>query len=89
VLARLGNRHVTLELVGEADSDGAPDANLPLSESRASRVLQMLQAQPFERVAMIATGVGSRNALDPSAPEDTKRRNRRVTFHVTLAQDPR
>jgi OOP family OmpA-OmpF porin len=89
VLARLGSRHVTLELVGEADSDGAPDANLPLSESRASRVLQMLQAQRFDRVTMTATGVGSRNALDPSATEDTKQRNRRVTFRVTLAQDPR
>jgi outer membrane protein OmpA-like peptidoglycan-associated protein len=88
-LGRAGNRRFTVELIGHADADGAPEANLPLSQQRAARVLGMLQTQRFERVAMSATGVGSRGAADPSAAEAIKQRNRRVSFRVTRAADGR
>lgn len=82
-LARVGNRQFTVELIGQADSDGAPAENLPLSRSRAARVLNLLQVQQLERVRMTATGIGSRGAAAPSAPEAEKQRNRRVSFRVT------
>ena len=87
-LGRAGNLRFTLELIGQADADGVPEANLPLSEERAARVLGMLQTQRFERVAMSATGIGSRGA-DPTATEASKQRNRRVSFRVARAADGR
>jgi outer membrane protein OmpA-like peptidoglycan-associated protein len=83
-LGRAGNLQFTLELIGQADADGIPEANQPLSEQRAARVLGMLQAQRFERVAIRATGIGSRGA-DPTATEASKQRNRRVSFRVARA----
>jgi flagellar motor protein MotB len=87
-LARVGNRRFTVGLIGQADADGAAEANLPLSEQRARRVLGMLQAEHFDRVSARATGVGSQDA-DPSAAEETKQRNRRVSFRITPAADAR
>jgi outer membrane protein OmpA-like peptidoglycan-associated protein len=83
-LGRAGNLQFTLELIGQADADGIPELNQPLSEQRAARVLGMLQAQHFERVAIRATGIGSRGA-DPTATEASKQRNRRVSFRVARA----
>jgi OOP family OmpA-OmpF porin len=83
-LGRVGNLQFTLELIGQADADGVPEENLPLSGRRAAGVLGMLQAQRFERVAMSATGIGSREA-DPTATEASKQRNRRVSFRVARA----
>jgi outer membrane protein OmpA-like peptidoglycan-associated protein len=83
-LGRAGNLQFTLELIGQADADGVPELNQPLSEQRAARVLGMLQAQRFERVAIRATGIGSRGA-DPTATEASKQRNRRVSFRVARA----
>jgi outer membrane protein OmpA-like peptidoglycan-associated protein len=88
-LGRLGNRRFSVELTGHTDADGPPDANLPLSGQRARHVLALLQAERFERVALRTVGVGSRDAADPSAPEDVKQRNRRVSFRVTSAADGR
>jgi outer membrane protein OmpA-like peptidoglycan-associated protein len=82
-LGRVAKRDFTVELVGEADADGPPEMNLPLSERRATRVLSMLPMQPFEHVTFVATGVGSRAAADPAAGEENKQRNRRVSFRVT------
>jgi OOP family OmpA-OmpF porin len=82
VLGRAAQRRFAVELVGEADADGAPEANLPLSEHRAARVLAMLQLQRLERVTLSARGIGSRTAADPSADEANKQRNRRVSFRV-------
>jgi len=88
-LGRAAGRRFAVALVGEADADGAADANLPLSENRATRVLSLLQAQRLDRVTLTASGVGSRSAADPVAGEDDKQRNRRVSFHVTPAADRR
>jgi outer membrane protein OmpA-like peptidoglycan-associated protein len=82
-LGRLGNRHFTVDLIGQADSDGEADANLPLSRQRAARVLDLLQSLQFERLGVTATGIGSRGAAAPSAPETEKQGNRRVSFRVT------
>jgi hypothetical protein len=84
-LGRVAKRHFAVELIGEADADGPPALNLPLSERRAARVLSMLQAQPLEHVTFTAIGIGSREHADPAAGEDTKQRNRRVSFRITSA----
>jgi outer membrane protein OmpA-like peptidoglycan-associated protein len=82
-LGRVARRHFTVQLVGEADADGPPEMNLPLSEHRATRVLSMLPAQSLEHVTFTAIGVGSRAAADPAAGEENKQRNRRVSFRIT------
>jgi flagellar motor protein MotB len=88
-LGRAAGRRFAVALVGEADADGAAEANLPLSENRATRVLSLLQAQRLDRVSLTATGVGSRSAADPAAGEENKQRNRRVSFRVTPVADRR
>lgn len=82
-LGRVAKRHFAVELIGEADADGPPALNLPLSERRAARVLSMLQAQPLEHVTFTAIGIGSREEADPAAGEEKKQRNRRVSFRIT------
>jgi outer membrane protein OmpA-like peptidoglycan-associated protein len=84
-LGRVAKRQFTVELVGEADADGPPELNLPLSERRAARVLSMLQAQSLDHVTFTAIGVGSREGADPAAGEEKKQRNRRVSFRITSA----
>jgi outer membrane protein OmpA-like peptidoglycan-associated protein len=84
-LGRVAKRQFTVELVGEADADGPPELNLPLSERRAARVLSMLQAQSLDHVTFTAIGVGSREGPDPAAGEEKKQRNRRVSFRITSA----
>ena len=44
-LGRAARRQFMVELVGEADADGAPESNLPLSQRRAERVLSLLEPQ--------------------------------------------
>jgi outer membrane protein OmpA-like peptidoglycan-associated protein len=88
MIGRATDRRFSVELIGQADADGAPEANLPLSEQRAARVLSMLQLQRFEHVAISSVGIGSREA-DPAAPEIDKQRNRRVAFRVTPADGDR
>lgn len=81
-LGRLGGAQYAVDLIGEADSDGASAANLPLSRRRAAQVLGRLQEERYERVSITATGIGSRAAADPQAPEAEKQRHRRVSFRV-------
>jgi OOP family OmpA-OmpF porin len=88
-LGRLSGKQFTVELVGQADADGAAEMNVPLSEHRAARVLGLLRARPLERVTLTASGIGSRNASDPGAGEAQKQRNRRVSFRVTPQADRR
>jgi outer membrane protein OmpA-like peptidoglycan-associated protein len=88
-LARVADRQFTIELIGQADADGPPDANLPLSERRAAQVLRMVPAQQFPGLTFAATGIGSSGAADALAPETEKQRNRRVVFRVTRATGER
>jgi outer membrane protein OmpA-like peptidoglycan-associated protein len=82
-LAKVGERRFQLELVGQADSDGPPEMNMPLSRRRADRVLAAISQERFERLAATTAGVGSRDAASADSPETEKQRNRRASFHVT------
>jgi OOP family OmpA-OmpF porin len=82
-LGRTANQRFVVELIGEADADGAPEANLPLSHHRANRVLDLLRAETFRQLNFRAVGVGSRGTADATADETAKQRNRRVSFRVS------
>ena len=84
-LGRAARRRFNVTLVGEADADGAPEANMPLSRQRAARVLDLLEAQRFQRIALTASGIGTREGADALAPEPEKQRHRRVSFRVSRA----
>ena len=88
-LARAAHRRFIVALVGEADADGAAETNLPLSRQRAARVFDLLEAQRLERIAVTATGIGTREGGDPLAPEPEKQRHRRVSFRVSRAAQER
>ena len=77
-LGRAARRQFTVELVGEADADGAAESNLPLSQRRAERVLGLLAPPRLEHVTLTASGIGSRSAAD-----SWRRRNQQA------AQPPR
>ena len=89
VLGRAARRQFTVELVGEADADGAAESNLPLSQRRAERVLSLLAAAaPGARDAH-----GQRDwqpqRRHSGEDEANKQRNRRVSFYVNRAADRR
>ena len=86
-LGRAAHRRFVVTLIGEADADGAPETNLPLSRQRAARVLDLLEAHHFQQIAVTATGIGTREGGDPLAPEPEKQRHRRVSFRVSGAQE--
>jgi OOP family OmpA-OmpF porin len=88
-LARAARLRFVVSLVGETDADGAPESNLPLSRQRATRILGLLEAERFQRVAVTATGIGTRQGADLQAPEAEKQRNRRVAFRVSRAGEGR
>jgi OOP family OmpA-OmpF porin len=88
-LGRAARRQFTVELVGEADADGAPESNLPLSERRAERVRSLLAAQRLEHITLTASGIGSRSAAGTDDDETRKQRNRRVSFYVNRESDRR
>lgn len=81
-LGRTANRQYVVELIGEADADGAPAANLPLSQQRAERVLGILLPQHYQRLTITAVGIGTRAEAHPQATESEKQRNRRVSFRL-------
>jgi outer membrane protein OmpA-like peptidoglycan-associated protein len=88
-LGRASRRQFTVELVGEADADGAPDSNLPLSERRAERVRSLLATQRLEHITLTARGIGSPSASGTDDDETRKQRNRRVSFYVNRGNDRR
>ena len=73
---------VPVQIVGYTDSDGAPDANLALSQSRADAVKAYLVERGVAEGDLTALGRGE---ADPIAPNDTpenKAKNRRIEFIV-------
>jgi OOP family OmpA-OmpF porin len=77
---RRGTRY-TVEVVGHTDSDGAPDANVPLSRARAERIAATV-GKGLDSVAVRPRGVGSDIPASTGSTEADKQRNRRVSFIV-------
>ncbi len=69
---------IVMIVAGSTDRTGSPEANLKLSEARATVVLQQLVARgiPVQRLQLLAEGVS-----DPAVPDSTdksEQRDRRV-----------
>jgi OOP family OmpA-OmpF porin len=77
------HRRFRLELIGHTDSDGAPEANLPLSRARAATIRAAVQQAAGDRLEIVDSGVGSEDPAVRSDREPDKQRNRRVTVRVT------
>jgi OOP family OmpA-OmpF porin len=84
-LAGLSSRRVRVDVVGHADADGAPEANLPLSRTRAERVAAAIAREGLSGLDVVALGVGSREPAIPGPTEPEKQRNRRVVVRVAPA----
>ncbi len=76
-----------VDVVGHTDTDGTDSANGPLSQARASRVLEIIRPVLFDMIAFTARGVGSAEPLTAGITEPDKQRNRRVSF-VVVADSP-
>ncbi|MGA0603695.1 OmpA family protein [Caulobacter sp. KR2-114] len=76
-----------IDVVGLADAQGAPDANLKLSQDRAAAVTAALAARGLDHVPISTTGVGDEGAQTAGGLVRPMRRRANVTFH--LARRPR
>jgi OOP family OmpA-OmpF porin len=73
---------IAIEILGHTDTDGADEANLPLSEARAAVVLRLLRAETVPHLTFTTTGVGSRMPTATGRTEADLQRNRRVTLRL-------
>jgi len=71
-----------VSIVGLADSSGAPDANMALSQQRADAVRAELHAKGLDKVEIDVKAVGSAVASTPSGQRRPVRRRAVVTFHL-------
>ena len=83
-LLAAADRHAQITIVGHSDSDGAPQANVPLSQARAERVHAALVSGPFPRLTWSVNGAGSSQPVVAATSEPAKQRNRRVNLRVEV-----
>jgi OmpA-OmpF porin, OOP family len=76
------NPHISFEIGGHTDDEGADDYNLMLSEGRAKAVVDYLINQGIDGSRISARGYGETKPLDPGITKAAKARNRRVEFVV-------
>lgn len=72
---------ITITVEGHTDSDGAPTANLQLSQNRAEAVRAALVERGLPADAVVAVGFGSEQPVLVDGAED-KAASRRVEFRV-------
>lgn len=83
VLATAGRR-ARLAIVGHTDSDGAPEANVPLSRARAEYVRDVIAPGVSSRIEVLVSGAGSSQPVVVSGSEAEKQRNRRVNLRAEV-----
>lgn len=83
-LMAVDGRGARVTVEGHTDSDGAPEANVPLSRARAERVREVLAARAGRHVTWAVEGAGSSQPVVTSQSEAEKQRNRRVSLRVTV-----
>lgn len=74
------------EIGGYTDSRGPADANLRLSQDRATAVATALRAENLPLLVLTAKGYGAENPIADNETEQGRAANRRITF--TPAADP-
>lgn len=71
-----------LEVQGHTDNVGSEEANLKLSEARATAVAEALIAHGVERRRLIPRGFGFTQPVAPNDTEENRQKNRRTQFVV-------
>ncbi|MCY0147642.1 OmpA family protein [Hoeflea sp. G2-23] len=74
--------NIRLEISGHTDSDGAEDANLDLSNRRATSVVDFLVATGVEADRLSAIGYGEDRPVAENGTSTGKAANRRIEFQV-------
>ncbi len=83
-LARPLSTHVRVDITGHTDADGSDTTNLTLSQARAAYVLSVFRATSHPSLDLFARGLSGTVPLTSGSSEADKRRNRRVSVHVSL-----
>jgi len=73
---------MVIEIGGHTDSDGSDEANLRLSDRRASAVAAWLIAQGADPVRLVTRGYGESMPRFPNDSAENRARNRRIEFRV-------
>jgi len=81
--AQLLHKNMEVDIVGHSDSSGEESTNIPLSQSRADRVLYQLTRDGIARAALRSRGVASAEPLRKEENEEARQYNRSVTFRIT------
>lgn len=77
------HKHIQIEIIGHADSNGSEEDNLRLSQARANAILSTLISQGLKVSDLTAVGVGSRES------KQNNQLNRKVSFKVFLTNAPK
>src|SRR5271170_1991081 len=80
---QLLRKNVEVDIVGHSDSSGEESTNIPLSQSRADRVLYQLTRDGIARAPLRSRGVASAEPLRKEENEEARQYNRSVTFRIT------
>jgi outer membrane protein OmpA-like peptidoglycan-associated protein len=83
--AQLLRTRVEVEVVGHSDSSGVEATNIPLSQSRADRVVYELARDGVNRAVLRSRGVASLEPLRKEESEESRQYNRSVTFRVVTS----
>ena len=84
---RLG-KTAQIEIRGHTDNEGSAETNLAVSRLRAQSVFRLLVSEGVPPRHLRATGVGPTEPLTANLGKEERRRNRRVSFHVSLEDSP-
>lgn len=71
-----------VRIEGHTDSVGSDEANLSLSQERATSVRAYLIKQGIEANRLEAKGLGETQPLDTNRTDEGRAKNRRVEFHI-------
>ena len=72
----------TVDVAGHADSDGANDYNMALSQRRADAVASVLTSNGVNPVRLVAVGFGEERPIATNATAAGKAQNRRVEIKL-------
>lgn len=73
---------MSIEIMGHTDNTGDPDANLELSQRRASEVYTYLTGKKVETSRMNAVGYGQTRPVETNDTPEGREQNRRVEFRI-------
>jgi outer membrane protein OmpA-like peptidoglycan-associated protein len=73
----------TVDVIGHADSVGADDYNLDLSQRRANNVASILQSGGVQSVRILKEGRGERDPVASNESDSGRAQNRRVEVYIS------